>query len=1003
MPTPRARLRVDEPPTAIRCQSPADKVDEMPAPNELINLVERFRSNIADYLKPSFKETRVRVDFIDPLLGILGWDVHNSAGRPEAYRDVIHEDVVAIAGVSKAPDYGFYIGGERKFFLEAKKPSVNVRGSLTAAVQLRRYAWSAKLPLGILTDFEELAVYDCLSEPQANDSVENGLITFYRFDEYVEKWDEIASRFSRQSVMNGSLEAYLADSAKRRGTRTVDEAFLREIHQWRHWLARDLAERNSLSERELNYAVQLIIDRIVFLRIAEDRGTEEHGSLLYASESAEPYERLCELFMHADDRYNSGLFYLKAERSRDEVADILTPTLSVDPDLIRRIVTNLYLPKCSYEFSVLPVEVLGQIYEQFLGSVISLRGDSTALVEEKPEVRKAGGVYYTPRHVVDYIVESTLSKALSGKRPGKRGAASKLKVLDPACGSGSFLIRAYQYLLDWHRDAYVADGVDRHPKELFQGAGGAWHLTIEERKRILLNNIYGVDVDPQAVEVTKLSLLLKVLEGEVSTGLARQLALINIRALPDLDKNIRCGNSLVGTDFYDQTQIDLFENNETLQRLNPFDWHSQFPDVFARPSLGFDVIIGNPPYIDSEWMTSHRPDERRYCAARYVTASGNWDIFCVFIEKALSVCVPDGYVSMIVPNKLASAGYASGARRLLAKDNRVIKLRDYSRVRVFPVSVYPMVFVAQKGKRGPRDTSSVTFETMTEVVSGLPVVSSMREVPYQQALGDSGPTWRIFSGGETSIVSKIAKCPALGSVASVSGAATVAEAYKFAELISEYSEAFNLDGCLKMINSGTIDRYLSLWGFKQMRYLGSSYLRLVVTREHSQQLPARRRLQAQSPKIIVAGMTKELECVGDFIGDTLAGKSTTVLVTSNLNLKYLLAVLNSKLINHWYVETYGGDTMQGGYLRIGPPQLRTIPIRPIDHRVARDRAAEKEIVELVDGRIAIQLKLLDARIQSDRAALLQQAASIDRRINGLVYNLYELDPSDIEVVEGQRK
>lgn len=262
--------------------------------------------------------------------------------------------------------------------------------------------------------------------------------------------------------------------------------------------------------------------------------------------------------------------------------------------------------------------------------------------------------------------------------------------------------------------------------------------------------------------------------------------------------------------------------------------------------------------------------------------------------------------------------------------------------------------------------------------------------------------WRIFSGGgETSIVSKMAGLPILGSVAPVFGAATVTEAYEFAELISNCSEGSSVDGCLKVINSGTVDRYVSLWGFKKMRYLGSSYLRPVVTREASRRLPARRRLQAESPKIVVAGMTKELECVGDFIGDTLAGKSTTV-VTSSIDLKYLLAVLNSKLINYWYAETYGGDRLQGGYIRVGPPQLRTIPIRLIDLTVAKDRAVRDEIVKLVDGQMAVQLKLLNIRIQSDREALLQQAASIDRRINGLVYSLYGLNTADIAVVEGER-
>lgn len=373
----------------------------------------------------------------------------------------------------------------------------------------------------------------------------------------------------------------------------------------------------------------------------------------------------------------------------------------------------------------------------------------------------------------------------------------------------------------------------------------------------------------------------------------------------------------------------------------------------------------------------------------------------MFIEKALSLCSPDGYVGLIVPNKLASSGYAREARRLLAEDNRIVKLRDYSGVRVFPVSVYPMVFVARKGKRTPRDRSPVIFEEMAETVPGI-LVSNVREVSYDEVFRQSEPTWRIFSGGETSVVPKMSRFPALGSLAAVSGAATVAEAYEFADSISESNETSDLDGCLKVINSGTIDRYSSLWGFKQMRYLGRSYLRPVIAREVVARLPDRRIQQARASKIVVAGMTKQLECVSDLAGDTLAAKSTTVII-SNIDTKYLLAVLNSKLINHWYAETYGGDRLQGGYLRIGPPQLRTIPIRNIDLNIPADRAARDEIVKLVDRQISVHSKLLKARIQSDRTALLQQAASIDRRINSVIYGLYGLDTADIAAIERYRE
>ena len=382
-------------------------------PDGLAPLVQRFTQNLDDYMSSRFNETQTRIDFIDPLLGLLGWDVNNVAGQPEAYREIVHEDRIRVGGGTKAPDYGFYLGGDRQFFLEAKKPSVNIRNSINAAVQLRRYAWSANMPLGLLTDFEEFAVYDCRVEPKASDDPGTALLIYMRFDEYEARWDEISSLFSRDSVVDGSLQSFARSSARIPGTRTVDDAFLRQISEWRGELATDLATRNALSQRELNFAVQLTIDRIVFLRIAEDRGTETYGGLADAAEKGDPYEALLELFQAADDRYNSGLFHFSSERNRNSDHDQLTPTLQVSAALIRKIVSSLYFPESPYEFSVLPVEVLGQIYEQFLGSTITLADATTAVVEEKPEVRKAGGVYYTPSHVVDFMVEQTVGAYLS--------------------------------------------------------------------------------------------------------------------------------------------------------------------------------------------------------------------------------------------------------------------------------------------------------------------------------------------------------------------------------------------------------------------------------------------------------------------------------------------------------------------------------------------------------------------------------------------------------------
>src|SRR3989338_5096702 len=546
----------------------------MTAPKEILELIERFDNNRESYRSGTYNETQLRREFVDPFFGILGWDVNNKNGYAEAYKDVIHEDSIKIGGLTKAPDYCFRIGGVRKFFVETKRPSVNLKDDISPAFQLRRYALSAKLPLSILTDFEEFAVYDCRVKPNKTDKASTARIMYVgNCAEFTQHWDEIASIFSRDAVLKGSFDRYAESSKAKKGTAEVDTAFLKEIESWRDALARSLALRNpELSQRDLNFAVQRTIDRIIFLRICEDRGIERYGQLMSLQNGNRMYERLCELFYRADERYNSGLFHFQKEKSRAEPPDTLTIGLIIDNKPLKDIIKNLYYPDSPYEFSVLSADILGQVYEQFLGKVIRLTEGHRAVVEEKPEVRKAGGVYYTPTYIVDYIVKNTVGQLVNSKIQNPKSKIkditpkdiSKIRILDPACGSGSFLLGAYQYLLDWHRDWYIANSPEKwatgRSPALYQSGKSEvrspksetdnWRLTTAERRRILLNNIYGVDIDPQAVEVTKLSLLLKVLEGESEQTIVKQLKMFHERALPDLGNNIKCGNSLIGTDFY---------------------------------------------------------------------------------------------------------------------------------------------------------------------------------------------------------------------------------------------------------------------------------------------------------------------------------------------------------------------------------------------------------------------------------------------------------------------
>ena len=359
---------------------------------ELLELVARFEEHADVYRSGQYNETQVRREFIDPLFALLGWDMDNRSNYAEQYKDVIHEDAIRIGSLTKAPDYCFRIGGTRKFFLEAKKPSVNIREDISAAYQVRRYAWSAKLPLSILCDFEELAVYDCRKRPEKGDSPAVGRILYMTYKEYERRWDEIASVFSREAILKGSFDKFAETTKGKRGTAEVDDAFLKEIESWRDALARNLALRNpSLTQRELNFAVGRTIDRIIFLRICEDRGIEPYGQLAGLLNGPRVYPRLCDVFDRADDRYNSGLFHFRPENNRPEAPDKLSKRLTLDDKTLKDIMKRFYTLRALTSSRCYPPIFWGRYMNSFWARSYASRRAIKRKWRRSPKSRKLAG------------------------------------------------------------------------------------------------------------------------------------------------------------------------------------------------------------------------------------------------------------------------------------------------------------------------------------------------------------------------------------------------------------------------------------------------------------------------------------------------------------------------------------------------------------------------------------------------------------------------------------
>ena len=998
----------------------------MPAPQTVLTLVENFERNLDAYRNGKYNETQVRLDFINPMFKALGWDMDNSAGYAEAYRDVIHEDAIKVGISTKAPDYSFRVGGQRKFFLEAKKPSVNVKDDVEPAFQLRRYAWSAKLPLSIVTDFEEFAIYDCRQKPDKNDKASKSRLFYCTFRDYAAKWDEIAAIFSKDAVFKGSFDKYAVSTKGKRGTTEVDSAFLEEIENWRNLLAHNIALRNAnLTQRELNFAVQQTIDRIIFLRICEDRGIEPYGRLMALQNGVNVYARLRELFRAADDRYNSGLFHFTQEKHRAGAPDELTLNLDIDDKPLKEIFKNLYYPDCPYEFSVLGADILGSVYEQFLGKVIRLTAGNRAVVEDKPEVKKAGGVYYTPAYIVQYIVQYTVGKLLEGKTSKQ---AAGIAILDPACGSGSFLIGAYQYLLDWYLARYLEDGAEKYSKgkvaRIHSAAYGAWRLTTAEKKRILLEHIYGVDIDTQAVEVTKLSLLLKMLEGESNESLNSQMKLFHERVLPDLEHNIQCGNSLIGPDFY-EGQLDL--DDETAQRINVFDWQAAFPQVFKVG--GFDAVIGNPPYVRQESLG----DFKNYFQSHYESFDGVADLYAYFMEKGVKLLKNGGLFSIIVSSSFLRTTYGRTLRLTLKKHAAVLRLVDFGGLAVFANAkdTYVCIPLLQKGTQ-PKNIEVASVASLENLKLDDYVRAHRYTVPNTRFNEDA---WSLKSDDEAALFAKITKAgKPLGEYV---------ERSFFRGVTTGLNEAFVIDTETKnrlvaqdkrsaelikpLLGGEDIRRYLFRETDKWLIFTrrGIDIARYPAIREHLAQwkedLTPKKDKSAKrgrkpgryewyeiqddvayfevfdDPKIFFPDIAKAPRFSLDE-GDHYLANTAYCLGTDD---RYLLGILNSRLF--WFAISHISipfGVRAGEYrYRLIYQYMEKVPIRVIDSKNKNDRAVHDDIVKLVEKMLALHQQLAAAKTPQDTTLLQRQIDAADKQIDQLVYQLYGLTDEEIALVE----
>ena len=519
------------------------------------------------------------------------------------------------------------------------------------------YAYHRKIKFAVVTNFKYIRVYHALSNIK---NVDKNLLFWLEFKD-LEKDFEKLWLLSKESFEKQEINKLLSKKDEKQFV-PVDESILYDLLEIRRLLSNDLKKlRMYLTDEKIDESIQILIDRLIFIRSVEDRGLENQNFLLgLVKDSREGRLKkklwyiLQDYFKEFDNNYNSKLF-ASGSILEDE------KNVFFDDSTLEKTIRILYFgekeQQSRYMFDEIPGDLLGSIYEQYLGVV--LRGtEKRVKLESESGKRKKMGIYYTPSYIVDYIVKNTVGEYIKDKTIDE---ILDVNIVDPACGSGSFLIRAFQEVCNIIEQKLKNGEKAKHPT--FKNYEG--RLNLAQKNTILSRCIHGVDLDEKAVELSQLNLLLRLLEGE--TRATRKLL------LPNLKDNIKNGNSLI--------------DDSGVAGEKAFNWNAQFPDVFRNG--GFDIVIGNPPYNASLNDEEDKLIKNKYAGLR----SG--DTAEYFFKLSLDISLKAGFVGLIIPKSVAYYERWAGIRQILLKNNRISNIADVG-LGFFDVNLEEIIIIIEK-------------------------------------------------------------------------------------------------------------------------------------------------------------------------------------------------------------------------------------------------------------------------------------------------------------------
>jgi len=957
------------------------------AHKSIVALCDHFAAEREHVMAAGYKEAEARDQFITPFFEALGWDVRNTAHRSVYEKDVVIESRQNISGTAKSADYAFRRPGTHltSFFVEAKKPSVDIRGH-AECYQAVLYGWNASTLFVVLTDFEQLLILDARSEPDRANAARHVLKAHgsYTYRDYrdPDKFAELWGLLARENVAAGSLDKAAAalprlsgrikkDDLFARGTGPVDETFLAQMELWREKLAKSLKRANHhLDGERLTSLTQRILDRLVFLRFLEDRGVERDVTFKSIGQSGSAWSDFLKVSRRLDARYN-GIIYKKDTHGCED------PDLEVDDSTFAAIAEKFAPENSSYLFDKISITILGSIYERFLGNVIVAR-DRTAIVEPKPEVRKAGGVYYTPDYIVRYIVEQTVGRCIANKSPKEIG---KLRFADIACGSGSFLVEVFASLIRYHLAWYLADGAAKWEKRGIlrtREIDGDYVLSLAEKRRILLAIVYGVDLDPQAVAVTQLSLYLRLMEDESFPSTQLLFDEEHRALLPDLRDNIICGNSIIETDIADLFGLSPREEEE----IRPLDLNWQFPTVFPRGKGGFDAIVGNPPYGAQLDTNSKEYFGRKYSAQSYQAES-----YLLFLERAITTLVKDeGRVGMIIPNPWLTNILQTKMRKLITSECRIDEIAHFQ-FAVFPkVTVDTEIVVLQRGNsKGWKPKATLVPSLQDFLTEERPNVIQLTHDQDAWRESDGAPINIFLSAPQRRLASKIkAAGVPLSSLCFVNVGIKPYQTGKGSPPQTPQdvaSRPFDADHrvtnqhrvCLR---GADINRFIV--APTAIRYLKFGPW-LAEPRPAANFDAPEKIFMRQTGDSLIAALDTELR---------LCMNNMHIIVPSDdaVSCRFMLGLLNSELLN-WYYQTLNPEAGEA-LAEVKRTNVAALPMLP---------------------KTNVELERLVTRMLSARSSEVSESGKhehwqrecekLDRQINDFVYELYGLTEEEIRLVE----